>query len=220
MSSKKRFSKKAGKDKMQDRRIKKLEKVVNAREKKYEDHVITDANINSTGTTSQLVAGITKGDSDGQRTGIKIYVEYIWAKFLFVGNPDDNQPDVIRWMIVLDKQPDGTAMIASELLENVTSSQSVISPLLSSLGGRVRVLAEGCVTLPILGGAGETIRFYTPSIKCVKKYIKVNKEVYYTTNTGGVADVQSNNLFLLMISNVSGSTPQATAHIRVRYSDM
>lgn len=145
------------------------------------------------------IAG-TQGVGDLQRIGSKISVKMI--EFSVILNvTTGNFADIVRIMVVRDKDTNGTQITTSELLTSIGSGVAVTAPYRQSLKQNFEVYYDRIFDLKYMGPAvtvaaspNRTVRF--------KKYFKTPLSVnyYQNANTGTVADVSDNNISVLMWS--------------------
>lgn len=180
-----------------------LRSVVNV-EKKYIDNTNTTT---SNGTAALvLLNGLSQGTTAITREGQSIKMSSIFFHGLWAINSLASTT-LARVMLILDTQANASVPAASDIL--VTPS-AVLSPLTIGNGMRFKVLMDTRVSMSINGV--EQIRR--------KRYMKCGFHVKYNTgNAGTIADIQTNSLYMLHVSDSNVNAPSFAYWIRVRYID-
>jgi hypothetical protein len=180
-----------------------LRRFVNA-EMHYLDTVQTAVNVSST-TTFVLLNGMQTGDTSMTRTGQSIKMDRTDFRFYLTGNITAVQVSC-RLIIVIDKQANGAIFADTALLNAATT----VSPY--AVGGQMRfqVLYDQTFALSTAG----------PLNVCQCVTIPTNQHVEYNTgNAGTVADINSNSLYLLMLSDQATNVPIIYAYLRLWFID-
>lgn len=180
-----------------------LRQMVNT-EYKYVDHVATI----TPSTTATLLAlnDMSQGDTGTTRDGQSILMKSVYLQFTSTINAS-GVATYLRCMIFIDAQPNSSIATAATLLLNPTD---VTSPLLLGSGNRYRVIYDSRITLTAAGSQGAMRKFYK----------KLNFHTKYNTgNAGTIADIVTNSLVLLFMSNESTNTPSVSYSARVRFID-
>lgn len=176
-------------------------------EKKFHDVQLSASDIYSGSPYIQLLNGIAQGDTSQTRDGGQCKLINCLIRFNVLGEVDTGTyriPKSIRWMIVLDKQADGTAPTLSELLEDPTTSPDC-SPMKYANSKRFRVMRAGHILLPpnhvaFNGTSDQTVG---KNGRYVEKYINLNKgknpglKVRYSGTGANVSDIASNSLYFV-----------------------
>lgn len=183
--------------------VKYLKSIVNV-EKKFIDSTVSAQNITNTGALS-LLNGVTTGDSMSTRDGqsIKCISILFSGKMRLTSVANVMQ---VRLIIFRDMQANGAAPAATDLLV----SASVTSALNLSNGKRFSVLYDRRFTLEPNGDQGAFAHFFR----------KLNFHTRFNTGTAGtIADIQTNSLYLLYLSDEATNYPLLTSDCRVRFID-
>lgn len=115
--------------------------------------------------------------------------------------------DIVRVIVLWDKQSDGAAPAVTDVLE----SASYAAPYnLDKVGSRFSIVFDGHVNLM---NSATTLTSDTRWIHGSKKFEKV---VYYTGNAGTVADILRNNLCVIFISQTANSSSNVNFQICFR----
>lgn len=198
----------------------------NKGEKKTIDVTHTN-NAVSTTPYIQLMNGCIQGTDYTQRIGRKIYMNSFYLRgsirnYDASGPIANTTPCVLaRVMVVCDMQPNGTVFAATDLLNTATS----YSQLNLNNRDRFKVLMDKQYTFdPYLFSATASSSFASTvnQIWPMKKYKKINMEsVFNAGNAGTIADINSNAIYLFIITDVVAGTAnvQIEATTRIRFQD-
>ncbi len=173
------------------------------------------------GTISNLSLNlIPQGVTESTRVGRKCTVKalYIHGNFFLPSTsaPGDTT-DRVRFVVYLDKQANGaTATVATNgILE--TAVINSFRDLTNT--GRFRILSDKMYTFNCTAGARDgTNDQFAEMIKSYSCYMpKLNIPLEFSSTTGAIAEIRSNNISVLCISQDAKVTVTYTA--RIRFSD-
>ncbi len=156
---------------------------------------------------------IAQGDNPGQREGHKIQFESLFLKGYCV-IPSAVNVAVVRIMIVLDKQANGTSAQADDWLHNVTQFQQLVSQVPPDRQTRFNVLYDKTMAFDNDSGNG-IIKF--------QKYIKVNKRIDYSDGTSNSTSLRSKNVIFGIWTDIlqaSLDKPIVVSSVLVKYTDL
>lgn len=114
-----------------------------------------------------------------------------------------------RVLLIQDKQCNGALPAAGDVLEDVTVTDAMVSPINLDNKYRFRILHDKVHQLSISGNQSVYVR----------RQIKHMFKVRYDATAGAITDLTSNNLFLMLISSETTNTPVITFHHRLRFVD-
>lgn len=169
-------------------------------------------------TTGSLLL-IPQDGTESGRVGRKVTLKSIAMRGTVVlpaATGATSTDDVVRIILVQDKQCNGAAMGVTDLLETATADSfnnlSNKSRFRVLFDKKVRVQAQGAVA----SGAAFT---YAEQRVHWEKYIKLNMPIEYdnSATTGATATIRSNNITALVIS--TDGTALVAWTCRVRYTD-
>ncbi len=188
-------------------------------EHKFNDVTLDDAVVSTTGDWASAILQIPEGAGEEQRTGRKIVVKSIDWK-LRAQLPATSVPgqtsDLLRMMVVLDKQANGAVPAVNDYLE--TADFQSFNNLANSF--RFKTLWSGTYVLNAQAGAydGVNDQFGNVIVADVV-HLDVNVPVNYADDltTGIISTIRSNNILLLAISQ-SGLVG-LSSEMRVRFDD-
>lgn len=159
------------------------------------------------GYVLQLINGIGQGAGDFNRVGNEVCAGSLHAR-LGITFPDVTNR--VRVMLFWDKQPNGTVPTAADLL--TYTLQAVDSFLNPDSKARFHVIYDKLLS----GGANGTV---ATSIN--RKFNLRKKRVLFKGTTDDIASIQSNALYLLVMSDsVATPHPDIRYMFRYIYSDM
>lgn len=161
-----------------------------------------------TGGLFYLLNGSTKGDDVNQRNGQRIRLRSMFINITTNINSLSTTDVLIRYIIFIDKQPNAAAPVLADVLEDTT--YVIQSPMEIDNSKRFIVLANQKCAMSING-----VRKMHKSI-----YKKLNYIVQYnSSNAGTIADITTNSLYLLILSDDNTNSPSFDFYCRLRYVD-
>lgn len=161
----------------------------------------------STIPTLQLLNGMVRGDDSNTRDGRQIRIKSIQC-FFRVNMHASATATTVRYMIVIDKQPSAAAFTAADLLDTASAAQV---DALRNLSSRRRFV--------ILKDRRLVVNTDYPE-KVFRVYKQLDmKTVYDDSDAGSIADIQSNALYLVIITDEATNTPTCTNNVRIRFID-
>lgn len=185
--------------------------------------VPTFIGINAMNTFHILPQGLAaEGDRIGDKVTIKSIQMNLRVHMQSVGATNILTHQRVKMVVILDKQCNGTAATWTDVYED---------PIFSSFrnvtnSGRFTVLKEWDICWNSSGvywdqdtKVGEQA-VAVGGIRCVKWYKRCNFPIRYDGVTGALTTIQSNNVFMLAITDSSEPPVAIGGTVRVRYSDM
>jgi len=183
-------------------------------EKKWFDTTIVDTTSRIAGVIYNLNL-VPQGTNDQQRIGNKITIRNI--NIHAYANNDDAllgvpQGGNLRVIVYLDKQCNG----ATPLITDILKTASIESFRNMDNVDRFVFLKEKYVYVPIMTAnaahTDTTPHKWTVSVSC-------NIPIHFNSNTGAIAEIRSNNIGLLYITDVVGVNAAADGVCRVKFLD-
>ncbi len=178
------------------RQIEKKEKVTQA----------TDVAFNSTPTVIQL-SNLVTGDTNNTRDGDKVMVTSISFRWFFQRHASASVT-IARIMLVQDKQTNGSEFDPSDLLQDGSVLDAIVSPYNTDNNHRFRVLYDKII--PPNNYAMDHRKWFK----------KVRIPLTYDNSAGTIADLTQNSLALVIMSDEATNTPVLTYNVRLRYEDL
>ncbi len=189
-------------------------------ELKFHDVALTDAVVATAGAITETINIIPQGVTESQRIGRKCTIRSIhWTYQVSMPEQDAVMTpaggDTLRIILYLDKQCNGETATALLLLEtdNVRSFRNL------SNSGRFNFLYDKIHNTQYMGLAsdGAAVVSQASTISTYRFNKKCDIPIEFNSTTGAIAEIRSNNLGVMLISNqnVVGFSSQ----FRLRFSD-
>ncbi len=188
------------------------------KEAKFADVQTNFAPITTSGTIANIIPNIAQGTTESTRIGRRITITQINGVMhltKLTTTTVSATSDVIRCMIILDKQTNGAAPATTDVLE--TASFYSFNNLANK--GRFRTLYDKRIALNCQAAAwnGAT-EDYSEQSKLFKYFKRCSIPIEYDGTTGAITERKSNNIYVLIISALANSA-EAIWHWRVRFTD-
>lgn len=180
-------------------------------EQKYVDELLNAAAVSNTGTFKDMPA-MTRGTAVSERMGDQIKMTSMYYKYN-VSLGTAATINILRLMVIIDKQPNGARPLPGDILQNTGTNLICISPYNLANNKRFIILHDEQMSLV----ASATSQSITGSF-----YKELDYHTRYNTgNTGNVADIETNNLLVYIVSNQTSVSSQPTINIysRLRFVD-
>ncbi len=176
-------------------------------ERKLKETDKTGTSISTSPSGADIIT-LVQGTSNNTREGDQIKVVSIYFRYVISMHASATDTSV-RILLVQDKQCNGTAVSWADVLSSATSPDSLVA--FNNLDNKYRfnILYDRVHQMSINGRRNIYGKFYK---KCAIK-------VRYSSNLGTVADINTNNLAILWVSDEASNTPAMELISRVRYVD-
>lgn len=161
----------------------------------------------TTVATIHALTNVAQGDTTNERDGNQMKITRNLLRYSVVGGPADDT--LIRVMLVLDKQTNGALYAISDLLQDTSVTDIIISPLNLDNKFRFRVLYDRVHSLSSEG---------KNSIN-VSKMFKMGLRIRFDANDQMITDLTSYSLSFVAVANQATNTPNLTLFNRVRFVD-
>lgn len=185
--------------------VKGIRALINAEKHFTDTTYATVLSTNAAGGTLINLNAIAQNDLNSGRTGNSVLVNSVYGRMKFTTHASSpNQ--VIRYMLIHDKQqvPD-TAIVAGDVLENLTYSD--VSPLNRNSLGRYKILFDRRVQLS------------ANKPQAIVKWFKHFKRHHIRFNGTGTPDYQRDGLFLLILTEETTNMPSLQAFSTTAFYD-
>ncbi len=167
-----------------------------------------DVTASTTSTTTPalvLLNGLSLGDTASTRTGQSIKMDRLDFRFQLAVNAT-SIVNFVRVLVILDKQTNAAAPTAADLLVASTP----LSPYTFGSQNRFVCLYDEVFALSTYG----------PGALTIASSLGANQHVIYNTgNTGTVADIVSNSLYMMHLSDQVANPPALSYYSRVWFVD-
>lgn len=183
-----------------------IKKLMNV-EFKFHDVQNTVTAITRTPNIIQLT-NIPQGDTSESRDGAQIKITRLTIKYIISGSPSS----VFTWvrvMLVHDKQTNQAIYTDSDLLQDVSAFDSLVSANNLDNKYRFRVLYNKVHRFSNVGNNSS----YSEIMK------DLDMRIRFDNSTSTIADLTSSSLSLVFISNEDTNSPLLTLFSRIRYVD-
>lgn len=162
-----------------------------------------------------LLNGCQRGDDYNHRTGRRVVGVSLSVRCTL-------QPDttclgsMLRAAVVVDHQPNGTAMTSTQLWSAGTSTY-VTAEYNRDYFGRFSVLKDVNVSIPALGAAGQGGQ----GMKTLNWLFRLRLPVLYNSGDAGtIADISTNSVYLILVAaNAATAGAKYTLHTRFGFID-
>lgn len=174
------------------------------------EHHFKDIAINATPTPagqSYFLNGLAIGDDESERTGRQVKFESVYIRLWSQIHPSAFGT-FVRVVLIIDQQPQAGAFGPGNFLQS-PGVYPWLSPLRADNGHRYRVLYDEEITLDPNGHNTQ----YTSTFK------ELELKSRYDGTTAVQADISSNAIYLVIISNEPTNLPAVQGFARVRYVD-
>lgn len=159
---------------------------------------------------------IPQGVTESNRIGRKCVIRSIAVRYVVQIKPTtntNNTDDGVRFILFQDKQCNGAAATVTDILR----SADYLSFNNLANKERFKVLADKFTDVHAAAGGGSTSSFgelgFTKSV-----YIKCYIPIEFSSTTGALTEIRSNNIGVLLISDSADTACEGL--VRIRYSDM
>lgn len=188
---------------------------------KFHDSDLNDAVIASGGVITDSLNHIVAGTGENERVGRKCTLKKVfWTGHVtlpeVVAAATPGPYDRVRLILYLDKQANGaTVANTTDILENAVfdSYRNLVN------SGRFVILCDKKITLnyPTLASAGAGSYSHTAISRPFSLFKNINVPIEFSGTTGGMSEIKSNNLGVLVFSE--NGIAGLVSTVRLRFSD-
>lgn len=189
-------------------------------ELKFFDTALSDASVAADGVVQGSLNLIPQGVTESTRVGRKCVIKNLNFRLtlyrVLVDSVATALPhEQVRIMLVLDKQANGANPAITDILE--TDDMNSFNNLANK--SRFRVLYDKVFNMDALavGSNGTTVDQAARS-RTVSCFKKVNLPIEFSSTTGAITEIRSNNLVWVTVTD-TGSLTTINGTCRVRFSD-
>lgn len=165
----------------------------------------------ATGQLTLIPQGVTESTRVGRKCTLKSIQLRLFANF------DPGAGSVastnIYIYVVQDTQCNGAAAAITDVL-----TSNVMGSALINLANSQRFVIHKRLVCTLQSGAGVT-GAYGNAAKTIDYFKKVNIPIEFSSTTGAITEIRSNNLFLLAGASVGDDVTTITGNCRLRFSD-
>lgn len=186
---------------------------IRSTEKKYFDTSLADTSDHSAGIVLPSLCLLPQGTTDQKRIGNKVTIRNI--NLHLSGSLDDQGTGVFsdgcyRVIVFIDKQCNGAAAAVTDILNtaNISSFRNMDQV------DRFTILKDKMYVLPCR--STNVLHTISPLIR-VNWSKKCNIPVHFSSTTGAITEIRSNNIGILFISNTVNENTGGIA--RIKFTD-
>lgn len=195
----------------------------------FDTNASTASNPNNFTDVINLNENITTGTGPSQRVGRKITIKSIHVRGSFQGEPEAVNDTLLRVMLVLDKQCNGVGVESDPVNHpprlEVLQQDSILGFMDLSNIDRFQIIQDEFIKISpknlIVAENGTPFQGSTP-VEFFNWYKKCNIPIEYSSTTGAINEIKSNNIFLMIMGEYGSDAAQAMEYnirTRIRFSD-
>lgn len=190
---------------------------LNKQELKAADVVFSALTVDSTmELPASTLNNVTQGDTVSSREGNSIMVKSIEWNFDFSQQPAaaTTAASIVHFWLIQDRQPNGAAPGVTTIF---TSDNAAQATAIVGQQYRFKVLKKDVLVFNAAAGVSGA---FNQCCQNLQGYYKFKKpvQVRFSGNAGTVADVTTNNFFIVMGSTYSDDTVVYTGWTRIRFT--
>jgi hypothetical protein len=193
--------------------------IASSGETKFFDTLINETSITATGSIVPSLNLVAQGTADNQRIGRELKIKGLYIRGQFEQNTSTTVTSAIkmRLIIYLDKQANGAAATMGDILDTTVITTPVNAFRNLDNAKRFKILKDKRVQLNFYGHDGtnafeHAVNFnyaWTP-----KKPLSVE----FSSTTGGITEIRSNNIGILLVSNTASALAQFDGGARIHFN--
>lgn len=161
---------------------------------------------------------MAQGDTALTRQGSQISATSIQYKATFQHDLDQVNPGIIRHLIVWDSQPNGAYPNINQILDNSVVTPFTVAPYNREFQKRFKIVEDEIFELNPFYQMDTS--HWGPQKKFMRKKVQLHRTIKFTGTTGLIANVVSNNLLYVFVSDIAGAEfPFVYVGYRLTYKD-
>jgi len=162
------------------------------------------------------------GTTNITRIGDDITATSIQFRGLFQSNELTLNTSTIRHIVLWDSQPNGALPALADVLDVAVITVPIYAPYNENFQKRFKILYDRVYTITPQVYSSITAGTIDNVLE-VKKYSrlkrKLSRQVKYNGNTGGIADIETNSLINIFVSDQATNPPTVEMGHRLYYKD-
>lgn len=175
-------------------------------EVKFIDQTLSSAITNTGSTANELITQIGEGDDINQRNGRFILAKSLQWKMSFAVNPSATGASIIGYALIMDKKP-SIALSGTPWTDVFVQADPNSLIAKGTNSDRWVILRRGIIDLSLQNAS-----------KHLKGFLSL-KGIHIKYNGASSTNLETNAIYLLLISNQATNTPTVTGSIRFEYHD-
>ena len=156
---------------------------------------------------------IPQGATSYNRIGTKVVIKSIKFSTTFSMLGSAPTTGIVRWMIVYDRQPNGSfPPISAILSENISTVPGLYTGVNMANRSRFLVLRDQTINFDV----------HLLQIKAVSTYIRTNLETQFSSTTSTIGDITTGALYFIAFTNTAAAAnyfKNYSTTCRIRYYD-
>lgn len=169
--------------------------------------------ISSTGSLTLLNA-LAQGTGQNNRIGDEYRMKSIFTRFAVTHNSSGSAAQSLRFMVVKDKQPNGSSTSPGNILDTA----SYLGLYDADHMKRYTVYCDETYTVSVTGNQRIAAKCYVDLSQPMGKYDN-NNRVECQSNNGDITDISTNAYYILVISSDVTNGPTFTGFTRSHFID-
>lgn len=210
---------------------KKIKQIEYKEEAKHYDTYDAGTVVTVAAPATYNIGTMSLGNTDSTRVGFAVSASSVQVRMQLKTNAVNASSIRIRVMLIWDSQPNGASAASAVILDNSVITDLTFAPhnydfikRFKFLHDRVynitpNIQAQSSITNNLTATATDTLASVNVVSKSIQIFKKLNRQIKYHANGGTVADIQTNNLFLLVLSDQAANGPTIELGIRLYYKD-
>lgn len=186
------------------RDVKTIKNMVNV---EYKAHDNDNSTTPSSSGSLILLNGISQGDGESNRDGVQVRYKSCEHSVVVSQHTSATQT-ILRWLLFIDLQPDGSTPGMSEVLDTSSAPAYMAA---RNLDNRSRFL--------ILKDKSFAMSSTGTRMHAWKYFRKLDLKTLYTGTGSLIGNIKNHSLFLLLVSSEATNTPTVVYHNRLRFID-
>ncbi len=186
-------------------------RAIGKKEIKFVDQALLNTNILSAAPHVQELNLIAVGNDDNTRIGSKVSMRNV-SMHVIAQSSAANLEGWLRFLIVKDNMPDGAQAAATDVITAAATAFSNMTDFpIYVAKPRFKILKDRVIKFA--GSAATNTQAFR--LNC-----KLNMPVHYQLDTGLIAALQKNTIYLYILSSEAANGPSVTYNTRLYYSDI
>jgi hypothetical protein len=178
--------------------------------------VATNGSILNSGSVNLIAQGVTESTRVGRKAVIRS-INWRWNLKKAATTAGSNASESVRLILYLDKQCNGATAAVTDILEsdNYQSFNNLANK------GRFKILMDKEITMNCMAGGGDgTTEDYGSVERNGSYFKKCMIPLEFSSTTGALTEIRSNNLGVLILSkNGTSTAPVFDSKMRLRFTD-
>lgn len=166
---------------------------------------------------------VAQGAAENERVGRKITITDLLIHFQMRCTTSTTATaiaDSFRFIVYVDKQTNGAAATAAQILDGGGAGVDIRSFRLLENASRFRILYDKVHPIESSGGGVGAADNSVPKVRQFSVYKKLKLPIEFSGATGDISEIRSNNIGVLILSTNAAANCLASYTARIRYTDI